>query len=409
MTRALSLTCVCLLSIGVGGSIAVAGNKPTVAILGVEVLGDQVTGADTQVAKELTEGLRSRAKAGTGPYQLAPGSDKELIDEKLLKNCDSEAAPCMSAIGGDLGADWLIYGKIEKQGSAYRVDLKLLNVSKKALVTTWPDVIPLSQASGAQLQGWAKKGYSKLTGQNNVGTVVVKVTNADRGTVLIDGNEKGNIVNNKASIDLPPGKYKLSVDSQGFKRWEKEITVTEDQQTPVSADLEKIVDVAPPPPPPPICDPAKSTCENTVSHTDHRGMWKGIFYGSVAVAAIGGGVWIAGYLKINSTENTLCLGGAPPPGVSCTPSGPALTQAQIDDLNNVQGPKYEKWTKYGGITLAVAGGVALFALYKGFVAKDSESTEHASSANGHRVRRQQFSVTPILSPQGGGATLQFDW
>ena len=60
--------------------------KDTIAVLGLEVIDAHGTPTvqDTQVAKDLTEGLRARAKAGTGPFQLAAGSDKELADLKLL-------------------------------------------------------------------------------------------------------------------------------------------------------------------------------------------------------------------------------------------------------------------------------------------------------------------------------------
>jgi hypothetical protein len=29
--------------------------------------------------------------------------------------------------------------------------------------------------------------------------------------------------------------------------------------------------------------------------------------------------------------------------------------------------------------------------------------------NGHRVKKPEIVVTPVISPTGGGATLQFDW
>src|SRR5690348_12613709 len=106
MKRALSLSCVSLVLLLCGGT---ALAKPQIAVLGVELQGNDITPQDAQAAAELTQGLRARAKAGTGPYQLAPGSDKELIDEKMLKGCDSEAPACMASIGGDVNADWLIY------------------------------------------------------------------------------------------------------------------------------------------------------------------------------------------------------------------------------------------------------------------------------------------------------------
>src|SRR5262245_64323842 len=110
MTRVLSSACVGLL-LAFLGSKAWAGGKPPIAILGLEVY-DNGSGIDpetTKAAKELTAALRDRAKAGTGPYAPAPGGEKELIDEKLLNNCDSEAASCMAAIGAELGAEILMY------------------------------------------------------------------------------------------------------------------------------------------------------------------------------------------------------------------------------------------------------------------------------------------------------------
>jgi len=112
MTRVLSSTCVVVLLLVLGGQ-AWAGSK--VAVLGLEVR-DSGTGIDpetTKVAKDLTFALRQRAATNAYNVSPAPNGDKELIDEKLLNNCDSEAASCMSAIGTELGADLLLFGKID--------------------------------------------------------------------------------------------------------------------------------------------------------------------------------------------------------------------------------------------------------------------------------------------------------
>src|SRR5690349_4640864 len=97
MTRALLSLLATVVLVALTGSTALAG-KPTVAILGLEVVdpSGNIDAQSTQVAKEITEGLRNRAKAGSGPYQLVVGGDKELIDEKLIHNCDTEAIPCMA-------------------------------------------------------------------------------------------------------------------------------------------------------------------------------------------------------------------------------------------------------------------------------------------------------------------------
>jgi hypothetical protein len=110
--------------------------KPSVAILGLEVTdtGSASGGVDaksTQFASTLTDVLRQRAKGASGPFSLAPGSDKDLVEMKLLSGCDNEANDCMGQIGVDLAADLLLFGHVEKQAKGYQVSLKLLNVSAK--------------------------------------------------------------------------------------------------------------------------------------------------------------------------------------------------------------------------------------------------------------------------------------
>src|SRR4051812_12684655 len=97
--RGFRLTCLSLLLVISAGSAAVA--KPNMVVLGLEVIDGSgtPTQADTLMAQELTAGLRSKPKSGTGTYQAPQNSDKELIDEKLLKNCDDEKPACMAAIG----------------------------------------------------------------------------------------------------------------------------------------------------------------------------------------------------------------------------------------------------------------------------------------------------------------------
>lgn len=60
MFRALSLTCLALVMVASGARAAMA--KDTIAVLGLEVIDPNGTPTmqDTQVAKDLTEGLRAR-------------------------------------------------------------------------------------------------------------------------------------------------------------------------------------------------------------------------------------------------------------------------------------------------------------------------------------------------------------
>jgi hypothetical protein len=422
MIRAFSSTCLAFLLVCLAGN-AYAG-KPLIAVLGLEVVDSSGTPTpqDTQVAKALTEGLRSRAKAGSGPYQIAGNSDKELIDEKLLKNCDSESPVCMAQIGNDLGADVLMYGKIEKKGTAYTVTMKLLEVHRKIVEKSWNEPIPLSQTNEAELQRWAKNIYAKLTGQSTAGQILVKLQNGDHGTILLNGDEKGSITNGVGQVaSVEEGKYKLEVQSEGFRPWSDSITVRPGETTNVGVKLEKadggnrIIE------PPPGGGPPGGGGIVVEGGSRGSATWKGVFIGSVVVGLAGGGIVLYGRNQISDARSALCAGGAYNPDMpdanhpvvdpSCAkPSSLSnpLTPSQVDSYNS-KGDSGRTLTWVGGVTAGVAGAFAIVALYKGFIAKDSGGSSGEHAVNGKRVRRDRFVVTPIVAPDGGGATLRFDW
>src|SRR4029078_9486328 len=68
-----------------GSASSAFAGKQKIAVLGLEV---KHTGSidqqSTVVAHDLTEGLRTQAKAGTGPFVEAANSEQELIDQKVM-------------------------------------------------------------------------------------------------------------------------------------------------------------------------------------------------------------------------------------------------------------------------------------------------------------------------------------
>jgi hypothetical protein len=405
MSRALSLTCTALVLVGLGGSAFAA--KPSIAVLGLEVvdLNGTPTPADTQAAKELSDGLRARAKAGTGPYQLAPGSDKELIDQKLLNNCDSEAPGCMAAIGNQLGADILMYGHFEKQGKQYQVNIRVLDVSRKAGLKSSVDMIPVSEASGAALQGWAKKIYAKLTGESAGGSLVVKVSNADRGTILVDGEPKGTFSNGSGSVDgLSEGKARLSVESEGFRRWEKDVTITNGAIT-IPVELERGGD----PNQNVITDPVVGPVDGPEGKKSTL-MWKiGAGVGGVAMI---GGLYFAydNWQKFGPLHDEQCSHGLVPKGSdrTCEPTAGQWDDAQAAESNK-KGDGYARNATIGWTIAGVGAAVTAFSVYK-WVTADSGTAKERQGARGKRQRKDRtYIVTPIASEKGGGATLRFDW
>lgn len=414
MNRGLRLVCLSLLAVGLVAPAAIAGgSRPSIGILGLEVNDPNgaPTPTDAQVAKELSDALRSRSKVATGPYTLQSGSDKELIDEKVLKNCDSEAIGCMAQIGTDLGADFLIYGSIAKKGGAYEVKLTLFDVANKAHKNKLVLQIPVGQLTGAQIQVWAKTIYNRLTGQGDTGQVLVKISNSGdlRGSIKIDGEDKGTINSSTGTASgIGPGKHTVTVVVGGYKPKDVPVTVTEGQTANVPVELDKDKgdeggggEVLPPGPGP---GPGPG-------HEAHRGdsKWKAVAVAGFLVGAGGGALWIYGYSQISDADDHECkLGLRGATNAACPVLSPK--PADIDQQK-------QKWDDQGdagklktiiGATATVAGGaLMIYSIYKGFFAKNPSNEEHA--ANGHRVHRDRFVVTPIITSTGGGAGVQFDW
>ncbi len=409
MTRALSLACVSLLVVA-GTTRAEAGNKSSVGVLGLEVFDPNgaPTPADAQVGKELTDGLRQRAKAGTGPYQLQPGSEKELIDEKLLKNCDNEALGCMSQIGTELGADVLVYGRIEKKGGAYEVTVTLLDVRNRQLKKHVVQ-IPLAQAQGAQIQSWAKNIYNKLTGQADTGQITIRISNSGsgdlRGTIKVDNEDRGNINNGTGTVTgVSPGKHTITVVVGGYRLKDVNVTVIEGQNANIPVEVEK--DEGGGPPPPPYHPPGTPVASG--SNT-----WRNIMWGSLGVGALGGGFWIVSYVKLLGAEQTICEnGGYLPmsqggtyvgtPPVSCTVKPAA--QRSVADATSGDG---QAWSTRSYIGIAVTATGAGFAIFSYIMSRQHQNNER--SAQGHRVHHDDVVVTPVITPDGAGATLRFDF
>lgn len=138
------------------------GQAEKIAILGLEVAGT-VDLKSVRVANELTAALRSRA--ANGPYTIAPGSDQELIDLKVMHNCDDERKECMAKIARSLNADHLLYGRIARKSRGhvvgYQISLRLLQVGNGQLAT-WSAFVPASVASGTQLADQGRRGYEHL-------------------------------------------------------------------------------------------------------------------------------------------------------------------------------------------------------------------------------------------------------
>lgn len=429
MTRALSSSwrsvatlLAALFLIALTSSHALA-NKPTVAILGLEVV--DPTGIDatsTSVARDLTEGLRSRAKAGAGPYQLAIGSDKELIDEKLIHNCDTEAIACMAEIGKNLGANYLIYGRLEKKAAGFAVTINLLNVDKRVMEKA-KSPLTIAQKDPTTIAAAARKAYNDLTGTTELGTLVI-TANAQRGTVLLDDEPKGNLNSGTITLTgLKEGRYRLAIEADGFKRSDEIVVTIRSGET--ATQPVTLVEGKP--------DELKHEITGTTS-SGGMNIWKPVF-GVALVAGLGvAGVslysfnmWRGDKSKFDSGEWALQAGRTPVGPGDC--DGGAFSQPDPIDgrgvngapSTNLEGTEIHKvahlckWRnrniKAGWIAGAigvVVVGTAYMAFFRG--SSETQPPPPPPGTQARRVRKKpQFSVTPVVSVDGGGATFQIDW
>jgi len=128
-------------------------HRPIVlAVLGLEAS----DAPSVRVAEDLTLYLHNRAREDAHA-QLTP--DRELADEKLLNNCDSEEPPRMARIGGGLGADYVLFGRVSPHGSQFEVALKLVSVATRE-VWSWNGV---TTGERAALESLANGAYDELT------------------------------------------------------------------------------------------------------------------------------------------------------------------------------------------------------------------------------------------------------
>lgn len=381
---------------------APAHAKPSIAILGLEVIEETDTpdAKAAAYAEALTDALRQRARSSAGPYTLAAGSDKSLVEMKLLSGCD-EGNACMADIGTELTADRLVYGHIQKTGGNYQITLKLLNVETKSIERTTSDVAPVGDSGNAAITALGKKLYSKITGASNQGTLIVRA-NVERGEVSLDGERRASLSGGTARIEgLAAGDYKLTIEADCYLAYEGKITVDGGKDKTVEPELERNALAA-------QNDPEK--CRGTGRARDRvvsgsasddvrpGGGSRAMFWVATAATVAGAGLWGYGYLQISSAESDLS---SKPGGDSVCKNMPSSDVQSLCD----KGDRGALLTKIGVPLTAVGAAAALFFYYKGYVAP--KSSERAVASRRRPARQIVVAPTVTTTTVGGVVSLEF--
>jgi hypothetical protein len=378
MKKAFSSLCLFVLLICSAGSAL--ADRPKLAVLGLEVApgpGGTVDPATTQIAKDITNGLRTRAQGGASPYMLAPNSNKELTDEKLLMSCDNEGKDCMAVIGAGLAADMLLYGRVERKGEQYRVTLKLLDVKAKT-VTQAADETPV----GGAPVGAVKRLYGKLVGETGGGTLVI-VAHVSGGAgvdgkVMIDDDHVGDLAGGKLTATAGEGRHTVAIEAGGYRRYEEKVTIHSGQQTKLEVSLVERG----------AASPVVATPSSSASTTP----WKVTFGAGVAVAALSGAFAAYAHSKVSPPEAaTATPVGSGDCGKSDTEIGPLVKNLKAfrDSCT------WNTRTNYAFVGVGVGAAAAVIGAIMWY--RGAKTEEHA------------IALAPVITPDQAGAALSFRW
>jgi hypothetical protein len=432
MTRGFWLLCLSVVSVFlVGTGVANAAPK-TLAVLGLEVKGNNVTQQATDAAGELTKELRTRASNPTSTqFTPATGAQKELFDQKLLFcNGGTETPACMTKIAGDIHAEVILYGHFELEGSAAVINLWLFDATTKTNLQTIKNRRVDIGEFKSNTPGIAKKLYSDLTGESSMVQLTLKISNSDSGTVSVNDKPAQPYTSGQITVSVPEGKAHIYVkpNEGGFEPYDEHIQVG-------AQDTSRDIKLAPKPGTTtnngnngnnagsnegsgaeagsgsgepcntPGCQEQHHEYGGTVSGDRPGGAWRKTFVvGAVGTVAAGA---VLGYGIVKSYG----LGGGPFTfGTSCTAIPNTNPQKFMGPNDCSSGNDYVHLTEGAWVGVAVLGTLTVIALYEGYIKHDSantSATEHVE--NGHHKRRDRFVVTPVIGPNGGGATVQLNW
>lgn len=371
---------------------AASETKGKVAVLGLEVV-EGTFGVDlptTVFAKALTDALRTRPKAASGPYVLAPNSERELIDFKMMTGCDNEAKECMAKMGKELSADFLIFGKVERREGNFQVSLRLLDVANKNFVRSVTDTIAMGEATGPALSTHGKTLYGKLVGAAALGNLTITAS-VPSGTVVVDGEPRGELKNGSAQVsNLAEGNHKIEVVASDGRKLSKDVALAAGATVEVAIEFPTVTNDPIVQPSKPDLAPTLLGREGTVSQKAPLNVWKGVFWGGTAVTVGGAVVWglyaKKGYDLNQGPDSGACIWG------------------EFSDESSTR-CSYQRKTAIGVGMVGVGVVAAGLGYYFGYV-KTKTATEQATR---RKVQKTQFAVTPVVSPSTAGAVLRFDF
>jgi len=385
--------------------VASAHAKPKIAVLGLEVIDNGgVDKKTTQAAQDFAQKLRDEASRGSSKYSLAPNSAQDLLELKLLSGCADEGRTCMADIGKELGADRLLYGKLEKRKRGFQISLKLLNTKTRQMEKTTTELVPAKDLYSKNMSKWAAILYGRLIGINESGTLVV-YANVDQAIISVDGVVKTTLVDGRAKINgLKEGVHSVTIEADGYEIYESDFAIDPGKTEKLDIGLTEISFPR---------EPRRRSDKSSGSG------WKVAFVGGMLVTTgLVSGMAFKGFQVSGSLEDEKDafrdeVRTLNPNLASCGQVGGYMRENTDADQPYVNLQRACKKGRDAAILVnfLIAGSVvsalatAYFG-YQGWIVNDGNGKEKRS---GRKRKGNRIVITPQLSPQpvGAGLSLEF--
>ncbi|HSN14868.1 MAG TPA: PEGA domain-containing protein [Anaeromyxobacteraceae bacterium] len=211
------------LLLAAGPSLA-ADARPKIAVLDL-----QANGASKELTSAATSATANEIdRIGAFRVVTSEAIRDMLAFEKQRQMMGCTDGGCIAEIGGALGVDYIVSGKVTRIAAAaglpetYNLDLTLSNVKK-------------GQREGSVVE--AGKSEGEILGKvgRAVQKLVAKILAGRSGTLVISAAEAGAVVKIddqvrgttplQGQISLPSGPHLVVVEKQGFVAWQKDVQI----------------------------------------------------------------------------------------------------------------------------------------------------------------------------------------
>jgi hypothetical protein len=203
-----------------------------IAVLEVTIEG----GADPSMKGQITGRIADLVGRRENVHVIAPDDIRAILEketEKQLLGCDDQS--CLAEIGGALGADILIKGRVSKLEDGYGVSLSAVDATNanpigRASETWGGESIGLLELVAPMIdRALAKKGETLLGS--------IEVTGAGDGAqIFVDDQVRGTApAGQMGNIDI--GARRVRVVADGYQPFEAWVVVKKDQLTTVPVQL----------------------------------------------------------------------------------------------------------------------------------------------------------------------------